>query len=89
MTLRGPEDTLALLLLDHPAVPLEAADVAPDRHLRYAELARQLADVDRLLGGDALEDRVPPIRCADRVPDGRSNGIRHEHLPGSTSTVDE
>src|SRR5262249_55923401 len=43
------------------AVLLEPADIAPDRHLGYAELAGQLADPDRLLLRDLLQDPAPPV----------------------------
>jgi hypothetical protein len=40
---------------------LEPRHVAPDRHLRDAELGGELGDVDRLMLGDLLEDPVSTI----------------------------
>ena len=90
----GPRDVRggATVRLTQEAVPLEAADIAADRHLRDAQLARQLGDVDRLLRGDARQDPMPPIDGVSgailwRASSGR-RFLRHRSL-WLTKFVDE
>ena len=49
-------------------VTLEARDVAADRHLRDAELRRELGEVDRLLLRHPLEDAVAAVNCEHAPP---------------------
>ncbi len=42
-------------------VPLQPADVSADRHLRDAELGRELGDVDRLVLGHLLQDPMSAV----------------------------
>ena len=58
----------AVRLADEP-VALEQPDVAPDRHLGHVELSGELADVDRLLLGDPLEDPVASVDRRERARD--------------------
>ena len=58
------------------------------------EVAGQLADVDRLVLGDPLEDQVAPVDGRQRARAGRSPGgpilldsIRHAGLPDSQQAL--
>ncbi len=42
-------------LLEQPAL-VEDLEVAPDRHVRHAELADEVGDPDRTVLADAIED---------------------------------
>src|SRR5512135_2088015 len=42
-------------------VPFQTRDIAPDGHLRNAQLHSQLAYMDGLLLCDSLKDSMPPI----------------------------
>ena len=78
--------------LAEEAVALEAPDVAADRHLGDAELARELADVDRLLVRDPLEDHVAAIDrheatrppSVGRVEAARQLSIGHQYVRNLT-----
>ena len=86
--------------LTQESVALQAPDVAPDRHLRDTQLASQLADMDRLLGGDAFEDAVAPVDRIDGVTFQRLSrclgagvrrrySFRHPHPSNGARSVDE